>query len=136
MNSVTSQHSPVPSKYPEWVTWAAFGVGLTGAISLRLILVAKEYHPEFVRLLWYLGVCGNMFFFMFRAFITNRRRKLITTLDLQTKLVHEDSLCSEDYQALRYLVASLYTSKERWNYAVIFIFSVMAITWDLMVEGF
>ena len=136
MNSGTSQSLPVPSRYPAWVAWAAFGVGLTGAISLRLILVAKAYRPELVRLLWYLGICGNMLFFMFRAFITSRRRRIIKTLELQTKLLHEDSLCSEDYQALRYLVASLYTAKEQWNYAVIFLFSFVAIIWDLMVEGF
>lgn len=113
MNSGTSKPLPVPSRYPAWVAWAAFGVGLTGAISLRLILVAEEYRPELVRLLWYLGICGNMLFFMFRAFITNRRRRLIKTLELQTKLLNEDSFCSEDYQALRYLVSSLCASKEQ-----------------------
>jgi len=135
--SLEQQHSShIPSRYPSWVTWLAFGVGLTGAISLRLILIAKAYRPEFVRLLWYLGVCGNMIFFMFRAFITHRRRRLITTLRLQEKLHHEDSLCPEDYEALRYLVGSLYTSKERWNYAIIFVFSILAIAWDITVEGF
>jgi hypothetical protein len=126
----------VPSRYPGWVTWLAFAVGLTGAISLRLILIAKACRPELVRLLWYLGVCGNMLFFMFRAFITHRRRRLITTLRLQEKLHEENSLCPEDYEALRYLVGSLYASKERWNYLVIFIFSIMAIAWDIVVEGF
>jgi len=128
--------SAVPSRYPAWVIWLAFATGLTGAISLRLILIAKAYRPELVRLLWYLGVCGNMLFFMFRAFITHRRRRLITTLRLQEKLQQENSLCPEDYEALRYLVSSLYASKERWNYAIIFVCSIMAIAWDIVVEGF
>ncbi len=128
--------STIPTRYPAWVTWLAFAVGLTGAISLRLILIAKSYRPELVRLFWYMGVCGNMLFFMFRAFITHRRRRLITNLRLQEKLHEENSLCPEDYEALRYLVGSLYTSKERWNYLIIFIFSIMAIAWDLVVEGF
>lgn len=130
------QDPHIPSRYPSWVIWLAFSVGLTGAISLRLILIAKAYRPELVRLLWYLGVCGNMLFFMFRAFITHRRRRLITTLRLQEKLRQEDSLCPEDYEALRYLVSSLYASKERWNYAIIFVCSILAIAWDIMVEGF
>ncbi len=130
------KESPIPSRYPSWVTWLAFAVGLAGAISLRLILIAKEYRPELVRLLWYVGVCGNMLFFMFRAFITQRRRRLITDLRLRDKLREEHSLCPEDYEALRYLVDSLYASKERWNYVVIFIFSLMAIAWDLFVVGF
>ena len=130
------QDPHIPSRYPSWVTWLAFSVGLTGAISLRLILIAKAYRPELVRLLWYLGVCGNMLFFMFRAFITHRRRRLITTLRLQEKLRQEDSLCPEDYEALRYLVSSLYASKERWNYAIIFVCSILAIAWDIVVEGF
>jgi len=137
MESGTPKNSAhVPSRYPGWVTWTAFGIGLTGAISLRLILVAKAYHPDLVRLLWYIGVCGNMFFFMFRTFITLRRRNLITDLDLQNKLATKNRLTSEDYKALHYLVTSLYTSKERWNYLVIFLFSIMAIAWDLYIEGF
>ncbi len=126
----------VPSRYPAWVIYLSFAVGLTGAISLRLILIAKAYRPEFVRLLWYIGVCGNMLFFMFRAYITNRRRNLIATLRLQEKLRDEHSLCPQDYAALRYLVDSLYASKERWNYAIIFIFSILAIGWDVLVQGF
>ncbi len=128
--------SPVPSKYPIWVTWVAFGIGMTGAISLRLILVAKQYQPELVRLLWYIGVCGNMLFFMFRAYITHRRRHLINALNLQMKLRKGNRLSTEDYEALRYLISSLYTSKEQWNYAVIFLFSIMAVAWDVITQGF
>ena len=128
--------SAVPSRFPGWVTWLAFAVGLTGAISLRLILIAKAYRPELVRLLWYVGVCGNMIFFMFRAFITHRRRHLIASLRLREKLREEDSLCPADYEALRYLVESLYVSKERWNYLIIFVCSVLAIAWDVFVVGF
>ncbi len=128
--------SAVPSRFPAWVTWLAFAVGLTGAISLRLILIAKAYRPELVRLLWYVGVCGNMIFFMFRAFITQRRRHLIASLRLREKLREEDSLCPADYEALRYLVESLYISKERWNYLIIFVCSVLAIAWDVFVVGF
>lgn len=126
----------VPSRFPSWITWFAFMVGLTGAVSLRLILVAKAYKPELIRLFWYMGVCGNMLFFMFRTFVSQRRLRLITKLELQKKLLNEDSLCPQDYKALRYLVESLHSSKERWNYAIIFFFSIIAITWDLTVEGF
>ncbi len=133
------QHPPVsrevPNRFPDWVTWTAFGVGLTGALSLRLILLARTYDPGLIRPLWYLGVCGNMLFFMFRSYITHRRRKLITELELLEKLKQEDRLCPEDYTALRYLVASLSASKEQWNYLVIFLFSMAAIAWDLIVNG-
>ncbi|NDY43303.1 hypothetical protein G3N55_10680 [Dissulfurirhabdus thermomarina] len=121
----------VPVRFPAWVTWAAFGVGLTGAISLRLILVAKAYDPDLIRLFWYIGVCGNMLFFLFRSYITQRRRRVILSLDLPAKLQDEARLCPEDYEALRYLVASLMASKERWNYFVISAFSLAAIAWDL-----
>lgn len=40
----------IPHRFPEWVTWLFFGIGLTGAISLRLILVAKAYNPELITL--------------------------------------------------------------------------------------
>ena len=121
----------VPKRLPDWVTWLAFGVGLTGAISLRLILVAKAYWPHLIRLFWYVGVLGNMCFFLFRSFITYRRRHIILELDLLEKLRQMKPLQPIDYKALHYLVASLYISKERWNYFVIFLFSMLAISWDI-----
>ncbi|MEA3385262.1 MAG: hypothetical protein U9Q89_02230 [Thermodesulfobacteriota bacterium] len=125
--------SKIPTSYPNWVTWLAFGLGLAGSISLRLILIAKAYQPELIRLFWYIGVCGNMLFFFFRSYITYRRRRLIAGLGLIKKLQQKDKLCSEDYQALRYLVSSLYSSKERWNYLVISVCSLAAIAWDLFM---
>ena len=121
----------IPHRMPEWVTWAAFGVGLTGAIALRLILVAKAYWPDLIRPLWYIGICGNMLFFLFRTYITQRRRRLVARLKLLEKLRRQEPLCPEEYEALKYLVSSLYVSKERWNYFVIFFFSFLAIGWDL-----
>lgn len=124
----------VPDRFPVWVTWLAFGIGLTGAVSLRLILVVREYRPELVRFFWYVGICGNLIFFLFRSFITHRRRKLINDLNLAEKLRCGDTLGHEDCQALQYLVGSLQASKERWNYFVIFVFSVAAIAWDLWIS--
>ena len=123
----------IPKRLPNWVTWLAFSVGLTGAVSLRLILIAKAYKPELIRLFWYIGVLGNMCFFMFRSFITYRRRHLILELDLLNKLRSHAPLSENDYQAVHYLVSSLYISKERWNYFVIFFFSLLAICWDLWI---
>ncbi len=125
----------LPKRLPGWVAWLAFAVGFTGAISLRLILVAKAYKPEFIRLFWYLGVVGNMLFFLFRAYITHRRKRLILELNLLQKLQYGQCLCPQDYHAIRYVLSSLVTSKEMWNYAIIFVFSVLAILWDLWFEA-
>lgn len=122
----------IPNRFPAWVPWAAFAVGLTGAISLRLILVAKAYWPDLIRPFWYLGVVGNMLFFLFRAFITQRRLRLINDFNLMEKLKGGKNLDPEDYQALLYLTGSVAASKERWNYLVITLFSLAAIFWDLL----
>ena len=124
----------VPHRFPRWVTWLAFAVGLTGAISLRLILIAKNYKPELISFFWYVGVCGNMLFFMFRSYITNRRRRTIERLRLLEKLESRTPLNEEDLSALRYLVASIKVSKERWHYLVIFVCSLAAIFWDLWLR--
>ncbi|MGQ9499234.1 MAG: hypothetical protein ACUVQ6_02500 [Dissulfurimicrobium sp.] len=117
--------------FPAWVTWFVFSIGLVGAVSLRLILVAKPYWPGMIRPLWYIAICGNMLFFLFRAYITQRRKRFISGLCLLDKLQDERSLCPQDYHALRYLVISLNASKEMWNYAIIFVLSVFAILWDI-----
>jgi hypothetical protein len=97
--------------------------------------VAKAYKPELIRLFWYLGVVGNMLFFLFRAYITHRRKRLILELNLLQKLKVENGLCPQDYQAIGYVLSSLVASKEMWNYAIIFVFSVLAILWDLWFEA-
>jgi len=125
----------MPKRLPGWVAWLAFAVGFMGAVSLRLILVAKAYKPELIRLFWYLGVVGNMLFFLFRAYITHRRKRLILELNLLQKLKGENGLCPQDYQAIGYVLSSLVASKEMWNYAIIFVFSVLAILWDLWFEA-
>ncbi len=124
----------VPHRFPAWVTWLAFAVGLTGAISLRLILIAKAYRPELITLFWYIGVCGNMLFFLFRFYVSQRRRRTIEELRLLEKLAQHESLSPKDLAALHYLVASLKVSKERWNYTVIFLCSLAAIFWDLWLR--
>ncbi len=121
----------IPHRFPTWITWLAFGVGLTAAISLRLILVAKVYRPELISLFWYIGVCGNMLFFSFRTYITHRRRRVIRELALLEKLKKRNELQESDWEALYYIVSSVYVSKERFNYLIIFIFSLAAIGWDL-----
>ncbi|MGQ9744651.1 MAG: hypothetical protein ACUVQV_01370 [Dissulfurimicrobium sp.] len=86
--------------FPAWVTWLVFSIGLVGAVSLRLILVAKPYWPGMIRPLWYIAICGNMLFFLFRAYITQRRKRFISGLCLLDKLQDERSLCPQDYHAL------------------------------------
>lgn len=125
----------LPKRLPGWVAWMAFAVGFIGAVSLRLILVAKAYKPELIRLFWYLGVVGNMLFFLFRAYITHRRKRLILELNLLQKLQGGQCLCPQDYHAIRYVLSSLVASKEMWNYAIIFVCSVLAIMWDLWFEA-
>ncbi|MBX6422104.1 hypothetical protein [Thermosulfurimonas sp. F29] len=121
----------VPHRFPAWVSWGAFFLGLTGSISLRLILVAKAYRPQLIDVFWYVGVCGNLVFFLFRAYITSRRRKTIEELHLLEKLGSRRPLSSTDLEALRYIVASVQVSKERWNYLIISLCSLVAILWDL-----
>jgi hypothetical protein len=72
-----------------------------------------------------------MLFFLFRSYITNRRRRIIARLRLLEKLEKGNPLSPEDIAALHYIVGSVYISKERWNYLVIFICSLGAIAWDL-----
>ncbi|OAG27394.1 hypothetical protein [Thermodesulfatator autotrophicus] len=129
-----SENYHVPHRLPRWVPWVAFLVGLTGAISLRLILIAKAYRPELITVFWYIGVLGNMLFFMFRAYVTGRRKRTIEELDLLNKLKHRRNLSDEDFEALQYLVTSIKVSKERWNYFIIFFFSMLAIIWDLWLR--
>ncbi len=120
----------VPHPLPKWVPWAVFFMGVTSVISLRLIIIANHLAPSLIRPLWYIGVCGNALFFVYRFYISRRRQKVIFEKRILEKLAGREELTEEDREALRYLVYSTVVTKEQWNYLVIFSSTIFALLFD------
>ena len=124
----------IPPGYSMFVIKLFFWVGLISALLFRLVIIADHFSDFSARVLWYLGVFGYLFFFIHRYNIAKRRFNVIKELDILEKIQKRKPLTDTDYKALNYLLWSISVSKERLNYLIILVFSVIAIIISLMLD--
>ncbi|MDP2736482.1 MAG: hypothetical protein Q8O59_01705 [bacterium] len=111
-----------------------FMVGVIATIAYRIIIVLNDYSQFWVKVLWYIGTIGFIWYFVHRFNIENRRDKLINDLDLIKKIEAGQSFNDEDKTALVYILKSLGTSLAKWNYIAIFVFSGLAIAYAIYAD--
>lgn len=119
--------------FPKPVAVFFFLIGVTSAFSFRAIIIVQHAHPSYVRLLWYLAVITNLIFFLFRYYISRKRKRAIHHGALIEKLNEGQPLKPDERNALVYLLTSIERSRENLNYLVIFILSVTAIVIDVVM---
>lgn len=124
----------VPEGHSMAVIKFYFWIGLISAALLRLILIADHYSDILAKALWYLGILGYLWFFAHRYHIAKRRYGVIKDLNLLDKIQARKPLAEKDFEGLNYVMWSLSVSKERMNYLVIFVFSVVAIILSLILD--
>ncbi|WP_410507926.1 hypothetical protein RSJ42_14185 [Methanosarcina hadiensis] len=84
--------------------------------------------------IWYIGVAGYLWFFIHRYHIAKRRFGVIKDLKLLEKVKTGQKLSEKDLEGLEYLLWSLSVSKERANYWIISLFSIVAIVLSLSLD--
>ncbi|MCQ1534201.1 hypothetical protein FTO70_00510 [Methanosarcina sp. KYL-1] len=124
----------IPRGYNMSVIKLYFWVGLVSAVLLRAIIIADHYSTFWAKAIWYLGVTGYLWFFMHRHHIAKRRFSVIRDLGLLEKVRGRKQLSEKDLEGLYYLLWSISVSKERANYMVITVFSVIAIIVSLSLD--
>lgn len=117
-------NNPQPS--PPAVRLFFFWSGILATILYRLIIVLEHVEGPWVKIAWYGGTVGFIFYFLHRYRVTQRRARLIADRQLSEK-VETSSLEPDDKAALRYVLGTIRTSKERWNYITIFVTSALAL---------
>ena len=127
--------STTPKIVPKPVIVGFFVLGLLSSVAFRAIILFQKYSPTWVRPVWYFGVIGYMLFFMYRYYISLRRKRTIAQSGIIEKIRSGDSLSPEDREATLYLLNSVRKSQEDWNYLAIFILSILAIGLDLLLPG-
>jgi len=73
-------------------------------------------------------------FFLYRYWISHKRKKAIRQYALLDKLRGQEELSGEERQVLVYLLSSLAKSREEQNYLLIFILSIVAVVADLLLS--
>jgi hypothetical protein len=124
-----------PKIVPKPVIVGFFLVGLLSSVAFRAIILFQKYHPGWVRPMWYSGVVGYMVFFMYRYYISQRRKRAIAQTSVIDKIRDGAALNAEDREAALYLLNSISKSQEDWNYLAIFVLSILAIVLDFLLPG-
>ncbi len=120
-----------PHTLPPSVIYAFFALGIISAVAFRAIIFFQRFDPFWVRPVWYIGTIGYMFFFFYRFYIAEKRKKTIERFQLIEKVKANACLTDEDREVVIYLLSSIKKSPENINYFVIFIFSVIAVAIDI-----
>jgi len=127
--------STTPKLVPKPIIVGFFVVGMLSSVAFRAIILFQKYSPNWVRPVWYFGVIGYMLFFMYRYYISLRRKRTIAQSGLMEKIRAGVALSAEDRDAALYLLNSVRKSQEDWNYLAIFILSIVAIGLDLFLPN-
>lgn len=112
-----------------------FLLGLLSSVAFRAIILFQKYQPGWVRPVWYFGVIGYLIFFLYRYFISQRRKRAIAQTNIIAKIQSGETLAAEDRAAALYLLNSIRKSQEDWNYLAIFVLSILTNALDLLLPG-
>ncbi len=104
-----------------------FWSGIIATIAYRIIVVLNNYSSFWVSVAWYVGTIGFLIYFGHRYNISAKRAKLISDNDLTNKVSTCGALGNQDKDALQYILSTLVSTKEKWNYIVIFAVSALAL---------
>ena len=119
---------------PKIVRLFFFWAGIIATIAYRIIIVLNWYSPLWVKVSWYIGTVGFVLYFWHRFNVAKKRAKLIKDYELIEAVDKIDCIDPQKKLALRYLVKTSLTSKSRWNSAIIFILSIVALFAGIFID--
>jgi hypothetical protein len=125
----------IPKVVPQPVIIGFFLLGLLSSVAFRAIILLQKYNPGWVRAVWYFGVVGYMLFFIYRYYISHRRKGAINHTNVIEKIRNGETLTHHEREAALYLLNSVRKSQEDWNYLAIFVLSIVAIALDWILPG-
>ncbi len=125
--SIPTLHRPATRAFFFWA-------GILSTVLYRAIIFFTGASQVTLRVIWYVGTVGFVIYFVHRYDIAKRRTRVIHELGLAEKVPQLKELSDTDRAGLQYLFATLQSSREKWNYYVIFASSVIALLAALWVD--
>lgn len=126
----------VPQPHSSSIRLFYFWVGIFATIVYRAIIILNFYSAAWVKAAWYIGTIGFIIYFWHRYQISETRSKLIRERSLNDRVRAASSLPAEDKAALAYILGTLSSTKEKWNYIAIFVFSGLALATGIILDFF
>lgn len=111
-----------------------FWTGVIATFLYRAIIVLNYYSATWVKVFWYLGTIGFIIYFAHRYSISNKRAKLISERQLITKVGQMSEFNADDREAISYILNTLVSTKEKWNYIAIFVLSGIALVIGIIMD--
>jgi len=111
---------------PSWMRNLFFWSGIIATICYRAIVVLNHYSTQISLIAWYLGTIGFIVYFAHRYVVSEKRVKLIKQHNL-IEAVKKTNLSASQIAANEYILTTLLSTKEKWNYIVIFVTSFLAL---------
>jgi len=119
---------------PKPVRLFFFWTGIIATIAYRIIVVLNLYSALWVSIAWYIGTVGFILYFGHRFMIAKKRADLVEDHNLVKAVDNADNIEPEKKLALHYLIQTTLTSKSRWNSAMIFILSFLALLIGIFID--
>lgn len=118
---------------PHWVRTLFFWFGIIATVSYRSIVVLNHYSKNVALAAWYVGTVGFILYFWHRYLVSEKRVKLIKEHDLINAVARTD-LKKDQIEANEYILTTLLSTKEKWNYIVIFATSLVALAIGIYLD--
>ncbi|MBR9705573.1 hypothetical protein GOV14_00920 [Candidatus Pacearchaeota archaeon] len=110
-----------------------FILGLIGAVGFRIVLLLSKINSLYASIAWYLAIVSYLFFYSYRLYIEERRRKIIVSNRLRKK-VSENSLDEFDRMKLKVVLDSILVSKAKWNFFLLLILSIAILLIQIVID--
>lgn len=113
-----------------------FWSGIIATFAYRIIVIVTHYSSFWAQALWYIGTIGFVIYFLHRYQVSEKRARLIKNYQLIEKIKLAPNLTQDDIDATEYILKTLLSTKEKWNYIFIFVMSTVAFAIGLYLDFF
>ena len=119
---------------PKWLREFYFWSGIVATFCYRIIVVLNNYSSYWSEVAWYVGTIGFVIYFYHRYQVSEKRSKLIKKYHLLSKISHSRLFTAKEKEASTYVLGTLVSTKEKWNYIFIFVASFIALGWGIYLD--
>jgi hypothetical protein len=124
----------IPTLHSKPVRLTYFWIGIAATTAYRAIIFFTDANPAILKITWYVGTIGFIIYFAHRYQVSGRRARAIEEYKLTEKIPQLSELTPEERGALSYVLSTLRSTKEKWNYIFIFATSAIALIAGVIID--
>lgn len=111
-----------------------FWSGIIATFCYRIIVVLNNYSTLWSTISWYVGTVGFIIYFAHRFEVSEKRYELLVKYKILNKIKRSKDFSPAEKEASDYVLGTLLSTKERWNFIFIFVASTIALIWGAYLD--